>query len=288
MHLISKGFNMTYFKFAATATALTAMLSTSAFAGNMKSFTALDANADGSVDFTEFYNAYQGKSWSDTDIAVKFQKFTNGNDSFTEADYKTAAILDSAVTTQPVSMTSEVSSEFSAYDANSDGQVNFKEYAKASKKKGITSTAAAQQFIRISDGRQTFNASQFDLAMMTDALERPVFKSVPNDLEALAPTYTASSATSASATTTVALDSEGLETGRDVMTETSTPEAMIGTAEPKVIVQTPEVEIDTDVTTGMTLDPNMSNMTNSGTETDMEKSNNPQMDVWGTDEDEIN
>jgi Ca2+-binding EF-hand superfamily protein len=270
---------MTHIKKIMMATAASTLLAGQALAGDARSFTQIDADASGDVTFTEFYNAYQGKGMSDVDLAMKFSKMTDGKATFTADDYQMAKSAWSQdawrqdtgstamISAASVDSRAAASGNFSDYDANADGMVSFAEYSKAARKmNGLSATAAAQQFIRITEGGQSFDRSQFDIAMMTNAPARAVYKSQPADVTQITPTYTSSVSVSQAPTTL------------------TTPRIVDGAATSSssaIIVETPEVAIDTDLTTGTTLNMTESSMTNSGTETDMDATGNPQMKVWG-------
>jgi|GEM_PF-5879613 len=58
--------------------------------------------------------------------------------------------------------------DFAAYDSNSDGQVSFTEYSKWATKDGLTTTAAAQRFIKMTNGQASLDESSFLIAMSSD------------------------------------------------------------------------------------------------------------------------
>ncbi|MDB2437766.1 hypothetical protein N9W89_03550 [Hellea sp.] len=284
---------MTHFKTTVAVAALTALVSTAAVAGEANSFTKMDANANGSVDFTEFYNAHQAKGMNDTDIAIKFSKLAGAENSFNAETYNSMAKMmhkdtsmakksvmsadkytesTSFMTADSGFMTAPAAS-FASFDANADGQVSFKEYAKMVGKDGVTSTAAAQQFIRISEGQKSFDASQFDLAMATNAVSRPVYASGPNEFLSSENFITPTNVVQPMSDTTV-VDSITITSSSDIPNE-------VFVEETEVVIQTPEVAVETDLTTNTEIGKTMSNMTNSGTVTDLDTSNNPQMKVWG-------
>ena len=67
--------------------------------------------------------------------------------------------------------------DFGSYDRNSDGQVDFNEYSQYRRNAGITTTRAAQEFIRFSNGNGSFSQSDFDNARAMDAMSRPYYRS---------------------------------------------------------------------------------------------------------------
>ena len=58
--------------------------------------------------------------------------------------------------------------DFAAYDSNSDGQVSFTEYAKWAQKDGLSTTAAAQRFIKMTNGQASLDEGAFLVAMSSD------------------------------------------------------------------------------------------------------------------------
>lgn len=56
-------------------------------------------------------------------------------------------------------------SDFAALDADNNGQVSFAEYSAVTKASGLTTTAAAQQFTRISAGDAIITEDEFNLAL---------------------------------------------------------------------------------------------------------------------------
>ena len=59
--------------------------------------------------------------------------------------------------------------EFTSYDANNDGRVDFAEYSKWAKKDGLSTTAAAQRFVKMSGGNSYLDRGSFDTAMTLGA-----------------------------------------------------------------------------------------------------------------------
>ncbi len=97
-----------------------------------------------------------------------------------------SAVLGSTITTDSMTVSSPVSLSYSNdygvfgdYDMNSDGRVDFNEYRKARSKTGITTTAAAQEFIRFTNGQSDFDEIRFQIAASEDVLNRGYFRSEP-------------------------------------------------------------------------------------------------------------
>ena len=187
----------------AASAALIAVLGTSpAYAGDMKAkhFSKVDANADAKVDFTEFYNYVSKYGASDTDAAQEFVRLAgednlisqDGFAAFDKANLKakhagsmhssSEVTVDTSYQTansgtittfsndqMVVLGTTSVSGDFASYDANSDGMVNYKEYAKVASKDGVSKTAAAREFIQISGGQTQFDENAFNMVQYTSA-----------------------------------------------------------------------------------------------------------------------
>ena len=66
--------------------------------------------------------------------------------------------------------------DFSQYDSNRDGSVDFREYSDYRSKSGTSMTRAAQEFIRFSNGNSRFTQSDFDNARFSDAMSRSYFR----------------------------------------------------------------------------------------------------------------
>ncbi len=96
------------------------------------------------------------------------------------------AVMGSTITTDDMSVGGAVTMDYSSrygsfsdYDMNADGRVDFREYSKARSKSGITTTAAAQEFIRFSDGQQSFDQARFDIAASQDVLSQKYYRATP-------------------------------------------------------------------------------------------------------------
>ncbi|WP_416879291.1 hypothetical protein [Litorimonas sp.] len=138
--------------------------------------------------------------------------------------------------------------DFAALDANSDGNVSYDEYWKMRKSQGLSSaTKAAQEFTKLSNGQRTLSQSQYQAAISNDVLNTPRYRSTAG-MEA-----------------SVTSDSS-IETDR--MNETETRQDYPVDNNPAGLNQMNDPDA-------------MSNMTNSGAETDLDKTSNPQMKVWG-------
>lgn len=64
---------------------------------------------------------------------------------------------------------------FSDYDSNNDGRVTFAEYSKYRKKSNVSMTAAAQEFMRVSNGQRNFDEARFNTSVSTGVIMRPAY-----------------------------------------------------------------------------------------------------------------
>lgn len=64
---------------------------------------------------------------------------------------------------------------FTDYDGDGDGRVTFAEYSAHRAKSDISTTAAAQEFVRLSEGASDFDQTRFDTAMSTGVMMRPAY-----------------------------------------------------------------------------------------------------------------
>ena len=114
------------------------------------------------------------------------------------------------------------------------------------KSQGVSSmTQLAQEFTRLSGGKAMLSADQYQMAQSSDVLNQPAYRTQ------------SSSQARVSSSGSVNSDMEAAETMN--MPMDNNPAGLNQ-------MNNPEQE---------------SNMTNSGAETDLEKSSNPQMKVWG-------
>ena len=72
---------------------------------------------------------------------------------------------DKTMTKTTMTTTTSADMDFAAYDMNSDGSVDFKEFSKHAKKKGMTTTQAAQVFTKMTNGQATLDQGTFMTAM---------------------------------------------------------------------------------------------------------------------------
>ncbi len=81
--------------------------------------------------------------------------------------FKTTLITASAVMALAATsaMAQMYPTDFAALDADKNGQVSFAEYSKVVKTSGLTTTAAAQQFTRISAGDAVITEEELNLAL---------------------------------------------------------------------------------------------------------------------------
>ena len=144
--------------------------------------------------------------------------------------------------------------DFAKLDADADGKVSFKEYLRMRKSQGLTSTTkAAQEFTRLTNGQAMLSADQYQVAMSNDVLNRPMYRSQTN----------------------VSSSSMNENMEKDMMHETKSKDKM---SKDKVNYPTD----NNPAGLNQMNDPRtMSHMTNSGVKTDLEKSSNPQMKVRG-------
>lgn len=149
-------------------------------------FATFDADNDGSVTFTEFSDYLSTYGYSDADVAAEFTRLSGSTGMITDADFagfdveklnhtklggqwhdghmKTAQ----ADMTDSVTLQSSMGGDFAAYDSNRDGRVDFNEYSKMAKKDGLTMTAAAQRFTKMTQGQPYLDEGTFLSAMSTD------------------------------------------------------------------------------------------------------------------------
>ena len=67
--------------------------------------------------------------------------------------------------------------DFAKLDADSDGNVSFKEYSKMRKSQGVSSmTQLAQEFTRLSGGKAMLSADQYQMAQSSDVLNQPAYR----------------------------------------------------------------------------------------------------------------
>lgn len=150
-------------------------------------FTEVDIDGNGNISFTEFYDAHAFSGLSDVELAVLFSSHADGADSLDQKAFSRASLRQSKVKlAQPIPnpvdadmMTLEPNAgPFASFDANRDGKVDFDEYAKlVVKDRGVPRTLAAQEFIRISEGKPEFDATQYQRAIITDDSTRRIYKS---------------------------------------------------------------------------------------------------------------
>jgi|GEM_PF-4012202 len=84
-------------------------------------------------------------------------------DGYMKADKMQAGTVMQADTTMKTSMVSNA--DFAAYDRNSDARVDFAEYSKWAKKEGLSTTAAAQRFTKMTQGQAYLDEGTFLSAM---------------------------------------------------------------------------------------------------------------------------
>ncbi|CAM3697530.1 hypothetical protein [Litorimonas haliclonae] len=239
-------------------------------------FMKIDANSDSKLTFTEFADFSEAHGVSSSDAAMEFTRLageqtTINMEGFEELDMKAykghkkdkmkSSMKDKgmkdkeAKMSAPESMNQSASAsaetsammnaeygDFAKLDSDSDGSVSFKEYHKMRKSQGVTSTTqVAQEFTRLSGGEAMLSADQYQMAKANDVLNRPSYRAQTN--------------------------SQVRGSVISNMKEAETVDLPIDN-NPAGLNQMNSSELE-------------SNMTNSGADTDLEKSSNPQMEVWG-------
>ena len=173
-------------------------------------FGQIDVDGSGDVDFTEFSNYMEARGYSAADSAKEYVKLVGTDNVITDRSFAGMDIANlphkhlddgtkhnmngmrsggtqSASTTTFNQQTAVMGStmfnssygSFADYDMNADGRVDFNEYRQYRTKAGITTTAAAQEFIRFSDGQSYFDESRFMVAASDDVLNRGYFRAQP-------------------------------------------------------------------------------------------------------------
>lgn len=273
---------MTYRNTVALTAIATLLTAAPAFAGDeaksdmsqQEVFMEIDTNSDNQLTFTEFANFSESHGMSTSVAAQEFSRLagqdtTINMDGFADFDManlkgrnmtasgsvetyenQPEAVLNRTLTASPETsgMMRAEYGEFSRIDADSDGTVNFDEYHKFRKSQGLSSaTKAAQEFTKLSNDQVTLTANQYQTAMSKDVLNTP--------------RYELSSGSQAAVSASTAMDS-------DMRDDKRTADDYPLDNNPAGLNQ-------------MNNPDEMSNMTNSGAETDLDKTSNPQMKVWG-------
>ena len=129
-------------------------------------FTEADVDSDGRVTREEFVS-YSARNRLDAGMAeAEYQRRVGGNaylssDAFGDFDPVRIA-------RGPVRATSPMSGDFARYDADGDGRVSFREFNTVARGQGMTSTEAAQRFVKMAGGRSYLDAGSFGAAMSVD------------------------------------------------------------------------------------------------------------------------
>jgi|GEM_PF-4678740 len=273
---------MTYRNTVAIAALSTVLLAAPAFAGSHMEgekadmskndvFMKIDANNDSKLTFTEFANFSEAHGVSSSDAAVEFTRLAgeqttinmDGFEDFNMKSYKghkkdktKSAMKDKGekmMAPESIRSSSDASNgmsasmnasygDFAKLDADSDGSVNFKEYHKMRKSQGATSTTqVAQEFTRLTGGKAMLSANQYQTARANDVLNQPTYRAQANSQ------VRGSVITNLEETDTMDLPADNNPAGLNQMNASEQG----------------------------------STMTNSGAETDLDKTSNPQMKVWG-------
>jgi hypothetical protein len=287
---------MTYRNSAALTALASLLLAVPAYAGaqmnetaaNMAQedvFATIDADGDNQLTFTEFANFSEDHGISTSVAAQEFsrlagQETTLDMDSFADFDMAVMenhkmdmkdAPLESNSLAETENMDASISmadtasnttsvdyGDFAKLDSNSDGKVSFKEYNKMRKSQGMTSTTqAAQEFTRLSNGQAMLSPDQYQMAMSNDVLNQP--------------SYGLGAQTSSNSMN----ENMDKDMTSDTMKDTLPDEKMskdklesLMENNPAGLKQMNEIKTK-------------SHMTNSGVETDLDVSSNPQMKVQG-------
>lgn len=238
-------------------------------------FMKIDANSDSKLTFTEFADFSEAHGVSSSDAAMEFTRLageqtTINMEGFEEFDMKAykghkkdkmkSSMKDNmkdkeAKMMSPESMnrastaSAETSAmmnaeygDFAKLDSDSDGSVSFKEYHKMRKSQGVTSTTqVAQEFTRLSGGQAMLSADQYQMAKANDVLNRPSYRA---------------------------------------QTNSQVRGSVISNMEEEETVDLP-IDNNPAGLNQMNIPEQESTMTNSGAETDLDKTSNPQMKVWG-------
>ena len=278
---------MTYRNSAAIAALSAVLIAAPAYAGSHMEgekadmskkdvFMKIDADSDNKLTFTEFADFSEAHGVSSSDAAMEFTRLageqtTINMESFEEFDMmaykghkkdkmkssmkdkgmkdKEAKMSAPESMNQSASASAETSAmmnaeygDFSKLDADSDGSVSFKEYHKMRKSQGVSSTTkVAQEFTRLTGGQAMLSAEQYQMAQSNDVLNRPAYRT---------------------------------------QTNSQVRGSVISTTEEAETIELP-VDNNPAGLNQMNSSELESNMTNSGADTDLEKSSNPQMEVWG-------
>ena len=134
-------------------------------------FMAADVDADGRVTRDEFVS-YSARNGLNAGMAeAEYQRRVGGNaylssDAF--GDFDPIKIAQGRIARGAVQATSPVSGDFARYDADGDGRVSFREFNALARKQGMTSTQAAQRFVKMAGGRSYLDAGSFGAAMSVD------------------------------------------------------------------------------------------------------------------------
>lgn len=272
---------MTYRHSAAFAALATVLLAAPAYADhhmekgaeNMSKedvFMKIDADSDSKLTFTEFSNFSDEYGVDTSDAVQEFSRLagettTIDMDGFDDFDMTMLKghkmkmkksgdkMMDSgsmAMSSSNVGTMRVEYGDFTKLDADSDGQVSFKEYSKMRKSQGVTSmTQTAQEFTRLTNGQAMLSADQYQMAMSNDVLNQPKYRS-----------------NQASSTSM----NDGVK--KDMMKETK--------SKSKDKIKSPKNNNPAGLNQ-MNSPDQESNMTNSGVDSDLDKTSNPQMKVWG-------
>ena len=129
-------------------------------------FMAADVDSDGRVTRDEFVN-YSARNGLNAGMAeAEYVRRVGGNaylssDAFGDFDPVRIA-------RGPVQTNTQMSGDFARYDADGDGRVSFREFNAVSRTQGMTSTEAAQRFVKMAGGRSYLDAGSSGAAMSVD------------------------------------------------------------------------------------------------------------------------
>ena len=167
-------------------------------------FESMDNDGNRSIDFTEFSTYLEANyGYSASDSAKEYVRLSDENGVITDMTFAGMDVtklghkhLDNGTThngygTQTAATTSMTANtavmgatatgydygSFASYDMDGDGSVSFDEYRQYRSNAGITTTRAAQEFIRFSNGQNMFSESDFENARAMNVLDNPYYRS---------------------------------------------------------------------------------------------------------------
>ena len=134
-------------------------------------FQAADVDADGRVTREEFVS-YAARSGLDAGMAEAEYQRRVGSNAFLSSD--AFGDFDPVrIARGPEPLRTRMGGDFARYDADGDGRVSFREFNTVARTQGMTSTQAAQRFVKMAGGRsyldrESFGAGSFGARMSAD------------------------------------------------------------------------------------------------------------------------